>query len=196
MLTWRCARAHGNRALSLPPNLVSFSSRTKFSPRTKFAGLVHWLIAGLPSRAKGVRFSRPAPPLRPDRLWVGCRVFQTWEPGSNPGRATMSRGYDRSRYQKIKRVRTLEVRNRQRAIQAAVAALKLERGCARCGYARCAAALQFHHRDGGEKEHDVSRMAAQGRSVLAIIKEIAKCECLCANCHAELHDGHCPVVQR
>lgn len=47
------------------------------------------------------------------------------------------------------------------------------------------ACLQFHHRDGDEKEGEVGRMVRQGYSISAILEEMAKCEVLCANCHAK-----------
>lgn len=61
--------------------------------------------------------------------------------------------------------------------------VKLARGCARCGYSEHPAALQFHHRD--EKFRTVARMAGQRWELIE--EEIAKCDVLCANCHAIHH---------
>ncbi len=57
--------------------------------------------------------------------------------------------------------------------------------CKKCGLedARC---LLFHHRDPENKKWDVSRMSC--RSYRQIDAEIAKCDVLCRNCHAIVHD--------
>lgn len=59
--------------------------------------------------------------------------------------------------------------------------------CERCGYNKCAAALQFHHKDPKEKEFAIS--AKQFLSYEKCLKEIKKCKLLCANCHAEVENG-------
>lgn len=61
---------------------------------------------------------------------------------------------------------------------------KKEHPCVRCGENdyRC---LTFHHlRD---KKHNVSAMPSSGFRWETILKEINKCEVLCANCHAREH---------
>lgn len=75
--------------------------------------------------------------------------------------------------------------HRQRASQQ-LASYKIARGCSRCGYRICAAALHFHHRDPALKEFRLTaaQFASQSPRVLA---EIAKCVLLCANCHFEAH---------
>ncbi len=61
-------------------------------------------------------------------------------------------------------------------------AIKLERGCLDCGYNEHPAALQFDHRNPAEKEFNI----AQGwtKSKARVLREIAKCDVRCANCHA------------
>ncbi len=61
--------------------------------------------------------------------------------------------------------------------------------CAVCGYDRCQAALQFHHRDPGMKrfalsQHGLTRSFAKAR------EEALKCMLVCANCHAEIEAGY------
>jgi hypothetical protein len=58
--------------------------------------------------------------------------------------------------------------------------IKIDRGCAKCGYNAHPAALDFNHVH-GEKSFGVGQdpKVAMHR----LIKEIAKCEILCANCH-------------
>lgn len=60
--------------------------------------------------------------------------------------------------------------------------------CALCGYARSAAALQFHHLDPGAKVFSISHRGVT-RSIAAARAEAAKCILLCANCHAEVEAG-------
>ncbi len=56
--------------------------------------------------------------------------------------------------------------------------------CTTCGETdpRC---LQFDHLDPEQKTSTVSSMVAKGRALKAIRQEIAKCQVLCANCHAK-----------
>ena len=60
--------------------------------------------------------------------------------------------------------------------------------CAICGYDKCQRALNFHHIDPSKKEFD---LASRGltRSWKKIKDEIKKCVLVCANCHAEIHEG-------
>lgn len=57
--------------------------------------------------------------------------------------------------------------------------------CVECG-ASHPAIIQFHHKD-KNKESDISKMVDRNCSEAVILAEIAKCEILCANCHAILH---------
>lgn len=60
--------------------------------------------------------------------------------------------------------------------------------CRRCGYNKCLAALEFHHRNPSEKEFSWDRL--RGRSWGSIVEELDKCDLLCSNCHKEEHwDG-------
>jgi hypothetical protein len=58
--------------------------------------------------------------------------------------------------------------------------------CEICGYDKCIAALEFHHRDHKEKEFGL----AQNGNTFGFEKakkEADKCILICANCHRELH---------
>ena|SRR6187551_1173148 len=55
--------------------------------------------------------------------------------------------------------------------------------CQVCGYDKCDAALQFHHRNPEEKSFAIS--AKQFIALEKGLEEIKKCDLLCANCHAE-----------
>ena len=60
--------------------------------------------------------------------------------------------------------------------------------CEICGYNKCIAALEFHHKDPAEKDFGIS---AKGytRSWEAVKIELDKCILVCANCHRELHSS-------
>ena len=58
--------------------------------------------------------------------------------------------------------------------------------CIRCGYNKCPAALEFHHREPNEKEfslRDVNEVTLTQK----IKAELDKCDLVCSNCHKEIH---------
>ena len=58
--------------------------------------------------------------------------------------------------------------------------------CAKCGYNRCLAALEIHHRDPSKKEFKFDAAALTKKWEL-LLAEANKCDLLCANCHREEH---------
>jgi len=58
--------------------------------------------------------------------------------------------------------------------------------CVTCGEDH-PACLVFHHKDPNEKEIDISKAWSGGWGIERILKEIDKCDALCANCHRKLH---------
>ena len=60
---------------------------------------------------------------------------------------------------------------------------KMAKGCADCGFNDNPFALHFDHLPGHVKISNLSRMLSNG-SRSKILREIAKCEVVCANCHA------------
>lgn len=59
--------------------------------------------------------------------------------------------------------------------------------CQKCGYSKSLKALEFHHRDMRKKDFVISAV----RIYVAwdkLVKELDKCDLLCANCHREAHD--------
>jgi hypothetical protein len=59
---------------------------------------------------------------------------------------------------------------------------KLEHGCMDCGFNAHHAALQLDHRPGTVKVRDIK--SGQQLGWEALLAEIAKCDVVCANCHA------------
>ena len=62
--------------------------------------------------------------------------------------------------------------------------LKLERGCDKCGYNKCAKALEWHH-PGADKDKDPASLLHI--SLDRYMAEVDKSILLCANCHREKH---------
>lgn len=56
-----------------------------------------------------------------------------------------------------------------------------DKPCADCGMSYPAHVMDFDHLDGSQKTANVSSMAKWSRT--AILREIAKCELVCSNCH-------------
>lgn len=65
--------------------------------------------------------------------------------------------------------------------------LKMGLKCAKCGYNKCGAALEFHHINPEEKDEKIARMISNNYRLDAIQEEIKKCIVLCSNCHHEFH---------
>ncbi len=65
--------------------------------------------------------------------------------------------------------------------------------CRICPYDRCMGALQFHHLDPEQKDFHIAKAGAWAWS--RIVKELDKCILVCANCHAEIHDGMVDLSQ-
>jgi len=59
--------------------------------------------------------------------------------------------------------------------------------CSRCGYDRCVAALEFHHREPAEKRFNLSADNLLRRWEL-VQEEATKCDLVRANCHREIED--------
>lgn len=65
--------------------------------------------------------------------------------------------------------------------------LKRGKPCENCGHVGHPAAMHWHHIDSEQKEFNISEARYVGRA--RILKEVAKCKLLCADCHAELTWG-------
>ena len=58
--------------------------------------------------------------------------------------------------------------------------------CVKCGYSRCIAALEFHHRDNKKKKFTISQYKS-ATITDELRAELDECDLHCANCHRELH---------
>ena len=57
--------------------------------------------------------------------------------------------------------------------------------CVVCGYSKCIAALEFHHRD--SKEKDPNFKSIKNWNLKRARSELDKCDLLCCRCHREKH---------
>lgn len=79
--------------------------------------------------------------------------------------------------------RIQETKDRRAELQEWYAGYKSTLRCINCNEWR-PECLQFHHRDPKQKEFNVSNFIRNGVSLERLQAEIAKCDVLCANCHA------------
>lgn len=112
-------------------------------------------------------------------------------PAKDPARrrATVRAWYARTKHRLTEtRLRQQqENRNRrQREIATWYGELKSKLVCP-CGESH-PACIQFHHVDATTKEASVSDAIRRRWSKARILREIQKCEVLCANCHIKLHE--------
>lgn len=64
---------------------------------------------------------------------------------------------------------------------------KVEKGCKYCPEKLPPRCLHFHHRDPKTKEFNISQSVKVSWGKLK--REVEKCDVVCANCHAKLHDA-------
>ncbi len=82
--------------------------------------------------------------------------------------------------------RKMYKRHRHNAVKVRAVALKGGK-CIYCGYNKCTAALDFHHRNPETKEFTITSKVSYKWE--RIEKELEKCDLVCANCHRELEVG-------
>ena len=107
------------------------------------------------------------------------------------------RACQRRAYQKNKQYYKDKSRKRRKEICNFWHEYKKDLVCVRCGENPHPAAMHFHHRNPEEKVASVSTMIRAPVAHQKIIAEIAKCDPVCANCHAiiEYERDHASVVQ-
>jgi transposase len=91
------------------------------------------------------------------------------------------------RHPRCKQCRAHAVQRRRRKVKRI---LVEEAGgrCVLCGYDRCIAALEFHHRDPVQKDFGLAHRGLT-RALEEVRREARKCALLCSNCHAEVEAG-------
>jgi len=60
--------------------------------------------------------------------------------------------------------------------------------CVKCGYDQSISALSFHHKNPLEKSFDISHNGNLMKEWDELLTEALKCELLCLNCHAMIHN--------
>jgi len=90
-------------------------------------------------------------------------------------------------YYRCTQCRSAAVSKRRRTIKSTLVE-EMGGACQICGYSRCLAALEFHHRVRAEKSFTLSRHGVT-RSLQRARAEAQKCVLLCGNCHAEVEAG-------
>lgn len=86
----------------------------------------------------------------------------------------------------LSRVRRNDEKSRK-DVRDLIAAFKAH-GCKICGETQ-QVCLSAHHLDPGGKEFSLGNAARQKLGRERVIAELAKCVCLCHNCHAKVHAG-------
>jgi hypothetical protein len=114
-----------------------------------------------------------------------AEAFHRWARGD--GRQPWCKACRRA-YDSEHSARTLERRrelraNRKREFIVWYEALKEGQPCTDCGGRFPAAAMQWDHLPGTEKASDVANLVRR-MCKRRVLEEIAKCELVCANCHA------------
>lgn len=90
--------------------------------------------------------------------------------------------YKKASYQKHREKRIAQSANRKKLFLLEFRKFK-EKPCIDCSIQYHPAAMHWHHKPGLPKVNNVGTLVNQGKREAALA-EIAKCELLCANCHA------------
>ena len=75
---------------------------------------------------------------------------------------------------------------RARSMESYLKSYKLHHGCCVCNYKKTHSALCFHHKDPRQKSFELSKTPKSWKRTR---REMAKCDVMCLNCHAELHES-------
>lgn len=109
--------------------------------------------------------------------------FHRSRDGRQPWCKPCKREYAAAHYQANKARRRAQNKRRQVEFMRWYVNLKVGHACADCGREFHTAAMQWDHLPGSKKEADLAMLARRG-SRQRVLDEIAKCELVCANCHA------------
>lgn len=86
----------------------------------------------------------------------------------------------------LKHQEEVKLRSRQRKLEARILLqeIKESKPCMDCKKFWPYYVMQFDHREGSDKKFDISKWAITSLNKEALMNEIAKCDLVCANCHA------------
>lgn len=93
--------------------------------------------------------------------------------------------YHQEHYQKNKGKYVTQARNHQKRLRQMIQELKTGQTCADCQKPWPYYVLQHDHLPGTLKMVSIARIDRAGYSVERVLAELAKCELVCSNCHAE-----------
>ena len=91
-----------------------------------------------------------------------------------------------TRRSECKECHNKQVKIRYKDNKEQINSLKEGKSCEKCGYNKCAAALDYHHIDPSNKIDTVAKLSTHA-NIEKAITEIGKCVLLCSNCHREYH---------
>lgn len=116
---------------------------------------------------------------RKDGLQTSC---------SDCNRQNLKRHYEKNKEHYLDK--NIKARSKKRIF---IDSIKEELSCKVCGEKE-SCCLDFHHID--DKDFDLAGASGRNLSIQRIEEEIAKCVCVCANCHRKIHAGviECPVA--
>lgn len=120
------------------------------------------------------------------RYWLGKYELQTSRVHKCKCGETDKKNFHKGRYTQCKKCRCRWQRDRFRKDKKLYVASKGGK-CEICGYDRCQAAMDFHHKDPSQKDPNWRFMRRWSKK--RVLAEIDKCMLVCRNCHAELHYG-------
>lgn len=139
------------------------------STSTPIRGLAQRKSACFGNKRPRFRNSHPRPFMtckRPSKCW--CK--------------TCRKKYDAARFRRTRIQRNLQLKDRRAKRLLWLHILK-HKPCTDCGKKYHPAAMQFDHIS-PDKEAVISELVSQGYGKHRILKEVAKCELVCENCHA------------
>lgn len=105
-------------------------------------------------------------------------------PYKNPERRRLhQRRYQKEHYEKNKSYYLRKNNEYMRKVKQFIADYKTEHACMDCGNKFSACVMDFDHRDPKKKLINLAMASRKGWSIDRVIKEIEKCDLVCANCH-------------
>lgn len=105
------------------------------------------------------------------------------------GKQPVCRACQSSYYESNRDKHLANVAARRRRHRDWIRSLKEGQPCAQCGRVGHPHAMHWHHRDPSQKEFNLSIAVAASKGRQKVLDEIAKCDLLCADCHAIVHDS-------